>query len=154
MNRLKSFQLFESTNNDTLLVSAFPGCGKSHFFKTKNTPSYTILDSDSSTFDKSDFPDNYIKHIKSNIGKADVIMISSHKDVRDALLKEDMKFTLVYPNRYLKDEYISRYKKRGSNQKFIELLDKNWDVWISELEEQKGCKHIQLLEGQYLDDVL
>lgn len=134
----------------TLLISAFPGTGKSYFFKNSKKK---VLDSDSSTFDKSEFPDNYIKHIKENIGEADVIMISSHKEVRDALVKNDMKFILVYPERELKDEYIERYKERGNDPKFIELLDKNWDSWITELENQKGCFHTRLSSGKYISDV-
>lgn len=56
------------------------------------------LDSDSSNFSwvkdengnntkerNPEFPKNYIEHIKSNIGKVDVIFVSSHKVVREAL---------------------------------------------------------------------
>ena len=92
----------------TMLVSAFPGCGKSHLFKNKGDK--VILDSDSSTFDKSEFPKNYIKHIKENIGKADVILISSHDVVRDALLVNGIKFTLVYPRLMIK-HFIYEIKK-------------------------------------------
>jgi len=48
----------------TYLISAFPGTGKSYCFNNNTT--WEMLDSDSSTFDKKDFPDNYIKHIKDN----------------------------------------------------------------------------------------
>jgi hypothetical protein len=37
----------------TKVISAFPGCGKSHYFRNLVK---IVLDSDSSTFDKSDFP--------------------------------------------------------------------------------------------------
>ena len=105
----------------TLIVSGFPGTGKSHFF---NSTTRFVLDSDSSTFDKSDFPRNYIEHIKSKIGQADIIFVSSHKDVRDALVAEGMDFILAYPSIDLKDEYIQRYKDRGSNEGFINLISK------------------------------
>lgn len=149
-NKIKQI-LRENTNKDTKLISAFPGSGKSHYFR--NTDKY-VLDSDSSKFDKSKFPENYIKHIKNNMGKVDIIMISSHKEVRDALVDNELSFTLVYPDKSLKDEYISRYKERGNDDKFVELLDKNWDTWIGELETQDGCKHIKLHSGQYLSDIL
>ena len=137
---------------ETMLVSAFPGCGKSHLFKNKGNK--VILDSDSSTFDKSEFPKNYIKHIKENIGKADVILISSHDVVRDALLVNGIKFTLVYPDITIKDEYIQRYIDRGNNEQFVKLLKENWETWIADMEKQKGCKHIKLQSGQYLSDVI
>ena len=144
---IKRFNNFK----DTLVVSGFPGVGKTHLFNNKEID---ILDSDSSKFDKSDFPSNYIRHIKENLGKVDVILVSSHKDVRDALHNESIDFTLVYPSRELKNEFIERYKNRGSNEKFIELVSNNWDSWINELESQEGCKHIQLKSGEYLSDVI
>ena len=70
----------EHKSIETLVVSAFPGCGKSHLFRNKGEKK--ILDSDSSTFDKSQFPQNYIEHIKFNIGEVDIILVSSHKEVR------------------------------------------------------------------------
>ena len=133
-----------------MLLSAFTGTGKSYLYK--NNKDLKILDSDSSKFDKKDFPDNYIKHIKDNIGKADIIMISSHEEVRDALVENGLEFTLAYPDKSLKDEYLERYKERGSDEKFIELLDKNWDNWIDDLDKQKGAKKIKLKKGEYLSD--
>lgn len=45
----------------TKVYSAFPGVGKTTYF---NTTSKNVLDSDSSKFDKREFPKNYIQHIK------------------------------------------------------------------------------------------
>jgi len=148
--KVKKFN--EHSSVDTLVVSAFPGCGKSHLFRNKGDKK--ILDSDSSTFDKSQFPENYIKHIKSNIGDVDIILVSSHKEVRDALVDKGIKFTLVYPNMDIKDEYIQRYIDRGNDGKFVELLKQNWENWVEELNQQSGCEKIKLDSGQYLSDVI
>lgn len=137
---------------ETLVISAFPGCGKTQFFK-EQTDSEIILDSDSSKFDKSEFPENYIKHIKQNLDSVDIIFVSSHDTVREALVKEEIEYILVYPDRSLKDEYIERYKKRGNLEGFINLLEKNWDTWIDELENQKGCAHKILKSDEYISDV-
>jgi len=142
----------EHNSAETLVVSAFPGCGKSHLFRNKGEKK--ILDSDSSTFDKSQFPQNYIEHIKSNIGEVDIILVSSHKEVRDALVNESISFTLVYPRKDIKDEYIQRYIDRGNDGKFVELLKQNWDNWTDELENQEGCEKIELESGQYLSNVI
>lgn len=139
-------------NKKTRVISAFPGCGKSHYFRENKD--LIVLDSDSSTFDKSDFPRNYIEHIKSNIGKADIIMVSSHKEVREALVDNDIKFELVYPDLSIKEEFIQRYKDRGSPEKFIGLLESNWQNWIGELESQTGCEKKVLGKGKYLSDVI
>jgi len=158
---MKNFDQFlnESKEKDTLIISGFPGIGKSHFFK-KNKDKI-ILDSDSSKFSwikkgvrNPDFPNNYINHIKNNIGKADIIMVSSHKAVRDALVNNGIKFTLVYPSREIKDEYLQRYKNRGSDDGFVDMLDNNWDSFLDELEGQIGCDRIELKEGEYLSDYL
>jgi hypothetical protein len=144
--------IIENGKNETLVISAFPGCGKSHFFRENKDK--IVLDSDSSKFDKSNFPNNYIEHIKNNIGKADIILVSSHKEVRDALIDNDIKFTLVYPDISIKDEYLQRYKDRNSPESFIKLLGDNWELWIDELNNQKGCKKIKLKKGEYLSDVI
>ena len=137
----------------TKVYSAFPGVGKTTYF---NTTSKNVLDSDSSKFDKKNFPSNYIDHIKKNIENesVDKILVSSHKDVRDALVKEGINFVLVYPDASIKDEYIQRYKDRGNNDAFVNLLENNWDNWMEEMENQKGCYRVKLNSGQYLADVI
>ena len=62
----------------TKIISAFPGCGKTTL-QRKLKDTLKIIDSDSSTFPKDDFPRNYIEHIKSNIGVQDVIFVSSRQ---------------------------------------------------------------------------
>ena len=148
--KVKKFN--EHSAVDTLVVSAFPGCGKSHLFRNKGDKK--ILDSDSSTFDKSQFPENYINHIKSNIGDVDMILVSSHKEVRDALQNQGINFTLVYPKKDNKDAYIQRYIDRGNDGKFVELLKSNWDNWMNELENQSGCNKVELNKGEYLSDII
>lgn len=135
----------------TLVVSGFPGVGKTTLFK--NTKK-SVLDSDSSKFDKSNFPENYINDIKNNIGLVDIICVSSHLEVREALVDNDISFLLVYPNLNCKEDYIKRYKNRGSDNSFIDLLDKNWDFWIKQLQSQKGCSHLVLDGKTYLGDII
>ena len=137
----------------TKVYSAFPGVGKTTYF---NTTSKNVLDSDSSKFDKKKFPENYIEHIVRNIQdpNVDKILVSSHKDVRDALVARGINFVLVYPDVSLKDEYIQRYKSRGNNDAFVELLNNNWDSWMREMDNQKGCYKVKLNAGQYLTDVI
>ena len=116
----------------TRVVSAFPGTGKTYYFN--NSESGKVLDSDSSKFDKQYFPANYID--------------------RDALVDNDIRFLLVYPGRELKEEYIERYKNMGNPPEFISLVEKNWDAWIDELDNQMGCAKIKLKSKEYLWDAL
>lgn len=139
---------------DTLLCAAFPGTGKTTMFNKYAGTKKIILDSDSSQFNKDQFPQNYLQHIKENIGKADIICISSHKEVREALVANGLPFVLIYPHRSLKDEYIARYTDRGNSHFFIELVEKNWDLWIDECEQQEGCTQIALPSMIFVDNVL
>lgn len=144
----------KTMQHNTLLCAAFPGTGKTTMFNKFADGEKIILDSDSSKFSKDHFPHNYLQHIKNNIGKVDIIFISSHKEVREMLVANNLPFTLIYPDKSLKDEYLARYKDRGNSSQFIELVEKNWDIWIEECENQKGCKHIVLPSMIFISDVL
>jgi hypothetical protein len=159
MNKEKEFLEDEKGNiAKHLLVAGFPGTGKSYYCSNGDWSQYVpqgfATDSDSSKFDKSNFPQNYIEHIKEKISEGYArIFISSHKEVRDALVENGLEFTLVYPKKELKEEYLKRYKERGSANAFINLISNNWDLWLDELKNQKGCKHIELESGQFICNV-
>lgn len=135
------------------VICGFPGIGKSTLFKELKDSDFKVLDSDSSTFDKAHFPDNYIKYIKEETDKGYTILASSHDVVRDALLKEKMLFTLVYPDKTLKEEYLKRYKERGSPEAFVKLLDSNWDKWIGQCDDLNSdyVHKVKLKAGEFID---
>ena len=142
----------------TKIISGFPGVGKTYY---KQHTNLNVLDSDSSKFSwikegvrHPDFPQNYIEHIQANIGKVDIILVSSHKMVRDALVKNNINFTLIFPERKLKEEYLVRFKERGNNQNFIDMINTNWDNFIDELETQINCEIIKLKSEEYLNNYL
>ena len=148
---------------DTKIISAFPACGKTYVFE--NFKNKVILDSDSSKFSwvivgeqkvrHPDFPQNYINHIRENIGKADYILVSTHENVRRALEEAGIDFYLVYPERSLKEEWIGRCFLRGSGEKFCQLIADNWDNWIDQLEEDsKRHKSIILRHVEHLSNVI
>lgn len=102
-----------------------------------------------------EFPNNYIEHIKNNIGKVDYIFVSTHKEVRDALKEAGVSFILVFPEKDLKAEWIGRCFLRGSDEKFCNLIAQNWDNWIKEMEEEsKYCDFYKLKHGEYLSDAI
>jgi len=141
---------------NTFVISAFPGCGKSYCYKNYQDK-FTILDSDSSNFSwvkdsegnntkerDPNFPQNYIEHIKDNIGKVDFIFVSSHAEVRKALIENNIKVILVYPDKSLKNEFIKRYKERGNDESFIKFIDSNWDKFIDDIENDNQYSNITL----------
>jgi adenylate kinase len=34
------------------------------------------------------------------------------------------------------------------------VLDKNWDNWMDEMDNQEGCHKVKIESGQYLTDVI
>lgn len=142
----------------TKVVAGFPGVGKSVLFKNSNL---NVLDSDSSKFSwiepgvrHPDFPQNYINHIKVNIGVADIILVSSHDVVRKALAESGIEYYLVYPDISLKEEYLDRYRQRGNDEKFIALLKSKWEEFILSIEEETFPTLLKLSSNQYLSDVI
>lgn len=147
----------------TKIVCAFPGTGKSYL--AKKYP-HLILDYDSSRFSwtttsfgnkvrNPDFPENYIQHIKNMLEKQryEIIFVSSHLEVREALRRNNIRFTLVYPRLKDKAKYILRYTERGNSEDFIESIGKNWKQWILALQSEiNGCENIELTTD-YIGDL-
>lgn len=169
--------IYKKEKKETKIISAFPACGKTHYFEN-NKDSKIILDSDSSKFSwiysdvgasvntlklvkakirNPEFPKNYIEHIKENIGKVDYIFVSSHDIVRKALNESGIDFIIVYPEQTLKAEWVGRCFLRGSGEKFCKLIADNWDGWIAEMD--KDCvlnKHdsYRLKHNEFLSDAM
>lgn len=138
----------------TIIVSAFPGVGKSYFTKNYN---YVSKDLDSSEYRHLDFPKAYIAEIKElyESGDYDIILVSSHEVVREALIQGGLEYILVHPDITLKGEYLQRYRDRGSPDVFIQRLNTFWDEWVSSCMEDKNSIHTHCLDqGQYLGDVI
>lgn len=157
-------------NKDTVVISGFPGIGKTY---AQQHSSGIVLDSDSSRFSWArnadgtvkidangtklrhpEFPKNYMEHIKGNIGKADIIYVSSHDNVREALNKAKIPHVLVYPSYEMKEEMVQRYIDRGSSKGFVELIKNNWDNFISGMKKDPCPNKIELKPGEFLADVI
>jgi hypothetical protein len=135
------------------VYAGFPGVGKSTVYEDRDAYGVTILDSDSSTFDKTQFPGNYIQHIQEQTALGNLILCSSHDTVRAALVENNIPFHLVIPHSSCKMEYLQRYKDRGSPAAFINLMYDKWDQFISSCLEQEGCTKTILQPGQFMCDV-
>lgn len=146
----------------TKVISAFPGTGKSFFASVARRNNIVDLDSGEYTLGYTAdgkirnpaFPDNYLWAIKEYIGTVDVVFVGCQPETIAALRKEGISFTLVYPGRELKSEYVNRFRGRHNQQAFIDLLSNNWDVFLDFLESQKDCEHIVLGSKQYISDVI
>lgn len=143
----------------TQVIVGFPGVGKSVL--SENAQTLNVSDSDSSLFSwiepgvrHPEFPDNYIAHIKEMMKTKDYVFVSSHNVVREALNKEQIPYTIVYPDKSLKEEYLERYRNRGSFKAFINLMEYNFEGFIDELEAETYPVLHKLGSNEYLGDLL
>lgn len=146
----------------TQIIAAFPGTGKSYFVANIDNRSTAIdLDTNNYTqgYDKNgkiinkEFPNNYLHAIKQAIGQTNYLFVGCQPEVLDMLKKENMNIVLVYPERQLKDEYMSRFNERGSSLEFRNLIYNSWDQFINYLEAQNS-ERLVLKSSQYIGDAI
>ena len=170
----------------TIVVSAFPCCGKTYAVENC-TNGFSMLDSDSSNFSwvyrkrteeeletikkewestphllsgddyinkikdelikvrNPDFPNNYIEHIKENIGKVDIIFVSSHLQVREALTNAGIQFCTVYPKKEMLNEWVGRMYRRGSSPDFIKFQIEHWDEFVGNIDSEPHGDYVYRL---------
>jgi len=144
---------------NTKVISCFPGTGKTYFFENQDKYGIKILDSDSSSYSwlengerNPEFPQNYIEHIKENLGKVDLILVSSHWDVRDGLRYNRIDFKIVIPDHIDREIYFERYRNRGSSDAFINSVKANWDRWLAEI--KGNHRNVYVLNSEeYLNEL-
>lgn len=153
-------------HHEALLICGFPGVGKSHLTQAvyESRDDRVITDSDSSLFPKDAFPQNYIAHLGNLIRVANeswrthYILCSTHAIVLKEFAAKQWRHYVVFPERGLKEEYLQRYRDRGSPEAFISLLNNKWDSFMDDLEAHVASNSeyaipVRLTSGQYLSSV-
>lgn len=151
------------------VISAFPGIGKTTLVQTNKN----YIDLESSDYkwvdiDKTlsieerkgiaktinpDFPENYIKKITELTDMGFNVLISSHKEVREALQAQSIEYTIVLPSLDMKEEMTNRYLSRGNQESFVNLLKTNYEKFVEDLSMDPNDK-IVLKHGEYLSDIV
>ena len=138
-------------NKGSVVVSGFPGIGKSYLCKIGGDK---IEDVSHIRFNSEFFPEFYVDHIMSLLGKREIILISSHRDVLIELERVGIDYILVHPSRKSKNEYINRYKSMNLSSQFINTFDSKWESYLRDIESACPSKRIVLKSGEYLKDRL
>lgn len=128
--------------NNTIIVCGFPGVGKTTAFNQLKARGVRVLDSDSSTFNKEHFPQNYLEHISQVVseGKVDCLFVSTHALVINGLKDLGFNFNIVYPDKNLKEDYLERYRRRNSPDNLIKIISDNWSQWIDVIDDLSSTK--------------
>ena len=130
---------------------------------------YRLRDSDSSEFHflegldgktlNPGWPKNYLDHIASIVKSCEyqVLFVSTHEEVRRGLHALGIPYILVIPHKHpsVKTEFLKRYRERGSSEKFVKLLDENWNAWTGyEPEKEMSGSRIMFnddhIDGEFL----
>lgn len=104
-----------------IIISCFPGMRKDDYVNM-NTKDYINL--------KIKDPKILISEIQKNKGKKKVITIPSKNEIREKLVKENIKFIYVLPTSDRKNDFLCEYKERGFSEEFINNIELNWDNWM------------------------
>ena len=147
-----------------VVIAGFPGIGKSYLF---NNEEFSATDSDSSQFSwivddsgaklrNPEFPGNYIDHIKKAQQVYDVVLVSTHKDVRNALDAASISYALVYPSCACRSEYLQRYIDRGSPESFCKMMEAKFNDFVTECMDHESfeANHYLLEKGEFLSTVV
>lgn len=104
-----------------IIISCFPGMRKDDYVNM-NTKDYINL--------KIKDPKILITEIQKNKGKKKLITIPSKNEIREKLVKENIKFIYVLPTSDRKNDFLCEYKERGFSEEFINNIELNWDNWM------------------------
>lgn len=104
-----------------IIISCFPGMRKDDYVNM-NTKDYINL--------KIKDPKILITEIQKNKGKKKIITIPSKNEIREKLVKENIKFIYVLPTSDRKNDFLCEYKERGFSEEFINKIELNWDNWM------------------------
>lgn len=163
----------------TMLVSAFAGCGKTWLVKNQEQFTFTMRDSDSSSYEKTNnWPTNYVNDIMDEIktGEFDFIFICQTERVIDELDRRSIPYVIVEPDnmtyradrsdrkekrQLVKQQWFGRFVLRDNSHiaDFPEWLNHINEIYdertgVDFLNSHKQVSFFLLDSNQYLSDII
>lgn len=125
---------------NTLVVVTFPGVGARTFCKMQEQSDCQVLHLTPAKYGKTEC----MNIIKENLGKADIIVLPSSSEVRQALHENDIEFIAICPDNtpQIKEAYLERYKEGDYSDGFANLMDEEWDDLLHEIHSEESDDHI------------
>jgi len=116
---------------------------------------YEKLKCSKSRIPNPNWPTNYLKAILKAKEKYDLILVPSNLDIRELLIKNNIDFLFVLPekNEEARKELIKRYKDRGNSNELIDTVTDYFDEWSRNPEDYQYPIKI-LKNGHYLEELL
>lgn len=101
-----------------------------------------------------DFPNNFIRYIKENIGKVDIIFVDSDIKIRQWLNEAKIKFVTVYPWSSCLQEWIGRMYLQDYPDIIIRNKINGWHHEVYFVKEPYGDQFFRLSCGEYINERL
>lgn len=166
---------------NTMIVSAFPGCGKTYLYERQDILNFTYLgerkrftfcDSDSSKYKKEcGWEKKYADDIEKKLGTVDFLFISQHEEILQELNSRNIPFVIVSPdNAYwtsdlkrqlVKQQWFGRFLLRDNSHikdfsSWLSTLKDNYDNWtsIKHITKYNPTSFFLLEETQYISDII
>lgn len=166
---------------NTMIISAFPGCGKTYLYKNQSKLTFkylgrnkvfTFSDSDSSQYKKNNsWEKRYVDEILTKIGTVDFIFISQHESVLKELYDRKIPFIVVAPDnsewisdskrQLIKQQWFGRFILRKNEhiiniEDWLNSLKENYDKWtsIEHITKYNPVSFFLLDESQYLTNII
>lgn len=111
-----------------MIICGFPGTGKSTMARFSRW-----VDLESTPFSRRGQWLLYAEVAKHMSDNGYTVMVSTHKEMLDALEQIEARYTVVIPHRTDYETYVERYNSRGNTFKFISKITSKWDEWISNI---------------------
>ncbi len=99
------------------------------------------------------WPQNYINAIKDAQPKFDIVLVWDREDIINEYLKNNIDFTLCYPDEKSLKIYKERYRQRGNTEKYVKWKTEQYSTkmkYFSTLD----IKKIVLHKNETLEDYL
>ena len=158
------------------IIAAFAGVGKTHFcsiypnaldfvvmpFKYENYAHVATCYAEGESIKahpilelRCDWHDLYYQALTDTYHSypGEILVIPTDRNIMSRLERDSIPYTVVYPNRSLKEEYRTRYLARGNTESFLEVFIEGWDMWMDSVRNNNGS-HIELQSGEFLSDVI
>ena len=133
-----------------IILSSFMGCGR-EFLKNTHGDKIKIFDAVETGLSEQD--EEFFDLVMGQVDSNDIVFIPSSEGIRNLFNENNVDYDVFYPSKERRGEFIENQVRKRSNPKNIQNLDKNFDKWVQEIDddESPNCyKHKLSNMGEFI----